>query len=143
MRNNPTLLKALEIAKRETSKPATTIPVLPVMLGDPIFTRWPQWDSKLTDACHSETSFRSAPTAGRTPRAIFKGSLLSLSGCADDKLSWGDWRGGKFTRALLAELRPNISYTEWFWAASSRMGKGQVPKLTEVGPSFTDRKALT
>lgn len=98
----------------------------------------------ITDACHSETSFRGLPlTPGENDAPLFQGHLLALSGCADDMLSWGDATGGRFTSALNRRRSPGLSYQGWFVAARDDMGPGQVPRLVEVGESFASREALT
>lgn len=100
----------------------------------------------LTDACHSETAFRAVPdlAAGAADKGKeFQGRLLSISGCADDKVSWGGSDGGKLTRAALKELRDDITYAQWFARISARMGDEQVPKMAEIGESFKDMAALT
>ena len=98
----------------------------------------------ITDACHSETAWRGAPAVGFPKDDFaFKGRLLALSGCADERVSWGDaLNGGAFTRALDERLRKGMTWRKWFDAAEARMGRKQVPKLVEYGESFADMEAL-
>jgi uncharacterized caspase-like protein len=98
----------------------------------------------ITDACHSETAFRDGPPIGiAKDQSQFRGRLLALSGCADDKVSWGGASGGRFTSALDRCVSDGLTWRGWFAAAVRQLGLGQVPKMTEVGESFADQPALT
>lgn len=113
----------------------------------------------VTDTCHAGTNFRGRngkkrPRLASTPMSLgskatakFRGSLVHFGGASDDRYSYGDDRGGQFTRALLHAVRharKPISYGTWFARAAKRMPDYQRPVLAaHGGPPFVDRRALT
>ena len=90
------------------------------------------------DCCHSETMFRIAP-----PKALFSRSLydpidmLCWSGCADNKVSYGNKDGGEFTNTFLKYYSPGITYNE-LWkllATDKKLQESEIIKSTELKTS--------
>ena len=90
------------------------------------------------DCCHSETMFRVAP-----PRSMFalpqhdQIDMLCWSGCADNKVSYGDSSGGEFTKAFLHYYSPAFKYSD-IWTLlenDSVLKHSEIIKSTELKTS--------
>jgi len=100
----------------------------------------------VSDTCNSGSNFRARPISARSfvPRN-YTGQLIHFGGCADGKSSMGSPSGGQFTTALIDGWDPNLSYKEWYRAASAKMPLDQVPAYAEYGKvtaAFRDAKAF-
>ena len=90
----------------------------------------------ICDTCHSSTMHKGTPVRFH-PRAIpntFKGELILLAGCGENKYSLSTGDGGMWSNALLSTGPKDVSPVGWFNAAFKLVPVSeQAPVYTEYG----------
>lgn len=95
----------------------------------------------ICDTCHSGTMYRSKPVrfaVGAIP-SQFRGELILLAGCAEDKYSLSTGQGGMWSVALQDTGPERQSPKSWFEAAKAKIpASQQIPVYAEYGKVSDD-----